>query len=52
MEAVNAVRPKLWAGRGRDLLGPVAYIDVDGTMAATSGEHKAGVDINYKGIWG
>jgi hypothetical protein len=52
MEAVNAVRPQLWAGRGRDLLGPIAYIDVDGTIAPTCGQHKAGMDISYKGIWG
>src|SRR4051812_37255244 len=25
MEAINSVRPQLWAGRGRDLLGPVTY---------------------------
>ena len=31
MEAVNAVRPRLWWGRGRDLLAPVACVDVDGT---------------------
>ena len=35
MEAINAVRPKLWQGRGRDLLGPMAYIDVDGVLAPT-----------------
>lgn len=52
MEAINAVRPKLWAGRGRDFLGPVAYVDVDGTSAPTTGGHKAGMDISYKGIWG
>ena len=52
MEAINAVRPKLWAGRGRDLLGPVAYLDADGTIAPTCGQHKAGMDISYKGIWG
>jgi hypothetical protein len=52
MEAVNAVRPALWAGRGRDLLGPVAYVDVDGTIAPTTGAHKAGMDMSYKGIWG
>jgi hypothetical protein len=52
MEAINQVRPKLWTGRGRDLLGPVAYIDVDGTIAPTTGGHKAGMDISYKGIWG
>lgn len=52
MEAINSVRPKLWTGRGRDLLGPVAYIDVDGTDAPTGGQRKQGVDISYKGIWG
>ena len=52
MECVNAVRPKLWQGRGRELLGPVAYLDVDGTMAPTTGEKKAGMDISHKGIWG
>ena len=52
MEAVNSVRPKLWAGRGADLLGPVAYVDTDGTIAGTYGEHKAGMDMSYKGIWG
>jgi hypothetical protein len=52
MEAINAVRPQLWRGRGRELLGPIAYIDADGTMAPTFGERKAGMDISYKGIWG
>jgi Transposase DDE domain group 1 len=52
MEAINAVRPKLWSGRGAELLGPVAYLDTDGTIAATTGAHKAGMDISYKGIWG
>ena len=52
MECINAVRPALWQGRGRDLLGPVAYLDVDGTMAPTTGEKKAGMDISHKGIWG
>ena len=46
------MRPKLWAGRGADLLGPVAYVDTDGTIAGTYGEHKAGMDMSYKGIWG
>jgi hypothetical protein len=52
MEAINAVRPRLWAGRGRDLLGEVAYVDVDGTIAETGGSRKQGMDISYKGIWG
>jgi hypothetical protein len=52
LERINAVRPQLWAGRGRDLLGPVAYLDADGTIAPTSGQRKAGMDMSYKGIWG
>ena len=52
MECINAVRPRLWRGRGRELLGPVAYIDVDGTLAPTLGRKKAGVDMAYKGVWG
>jgi hypothetical protein len=52
MECINAVRPKLWQGRGHDLLRPLTYLDVDGTLAPTYGEKKAGMDISYKGIWG
>ena len=52
MECINAVRPQLWRGRGRDLLGGVTYIDTDGTHATTYGSKKAGMDISYKGIWG
>lgn len=51
MEAINSVRPKLWGGRGKKMLGPVAFIDTDGTIAPTWGEHKAGMDMSYKGIW-
>ena len=52
MEAINSVRPKLWQGRGGELLGSITYMDVDGTIAPTYGECKAGMDISYKGIWG
>jgi hypothetical protein len=52
MARINAVRPQLWAGRGRELLGPVAYLDVDGTIAPTGGQRKAGIGLSYKGIWG
>jgi hypothetical protein len=52
MDRINAVRPQLWTGRGRDLLGPIAYIDTDGTIAPTTGACKAGMDMSYKGIWG
>jgi hypothetical protein len=39
MDAINAVRPRLWAGRGAHLLDETAYVDVDGTMAPTTGGH-------------
>jgi hypothetical protein len=52
MEAINSVRPQLWRGRGKDLLGEVAYLDVDGTTVPTTGQLKQGMDISYKGIWG
>jgi hypothetical protein len=52
MEAINAVRSKLWRGRARELLRGVTYLDTDGTQAPTYGVKKAGMDISYKGIWG
>jgi len=52
MDAINSVRPQLWRTRGADLLGEVAYVDVDGTIVPTTGECKQGMDISYKGIWG
>ena len=30
----------------------MAYLDVDGTIAPTTGRRKEGMDISYKGIWG
>ena len=52
MESINAVRPKLWQGRGSDLMGPITYMDIDGTITPTSGKCKAGMHISYNGIWG
>ena len=52
MGAINQVRPRLWAGRGLDLLGPITYLDVDGTIVPTTGSRKQGMDMSYKGIWG
>jgi hypothetical protein len=52
MEAVNSVRPALWAGRGADLFADVVFLDADGTIVPTTGELKQGMDISYKGIWG
>jgi hypothetical protein len=52
MDAINTVRPRLWTTRRRDVLGPVAYLDVDGTITPTTGSRKDGMDISYKGVWG
>jgi hypothetical protein len=52
MDAINAVRPQLWTGRGADLLGDVVFLDADGTIVPTTGELKQGMDISYKGVWG
>ena len=27
-------------------------VDIDGTIAPTDGERKAGMDMSYKGVWG
>lgn len=52
MEAFNQVRVAVWRQRGAALLGQTARIDADGTMVATTGECKQGIDINHEGIWG
>jgi hypothetical protein len=51
MEAVNQARERVWKKQPEGLLSG-AIIDVDGTIAGTLGECKAGMDISYKGIWG
>lgn len=52
METVNGLRPRQWdeglSNREREL----ALIDVDGTIAPTTGECKEGMDFCYKGVWG
>jgi hypothetical protein len=52
MEVVNRIREKMWnrclSGKERKL----GIIDVDGIVAATSGECKEGMDMAYNGEWG
>jgi hypothetical protein len=50
-ETFNETRAKVWALQGSSFRKE-AVIDVDGTIAATTGECKEGMDISYKGIWG
>jgi hypothetical protein len=50
-ECFNRARLKVWRVQPEGFLKE-AFIDVDGTIAQTYGECKAGMDISYKGIWG
>jgi hypothetical protein len=50
-ETINGVRRKVWALQD-DSFQKEAILDVDGTIAETTGECKEGMDISYKGIWG
>ena len=51
MEAVNESRRKVWAQQPARFFER-AEIDVDGTIAPTSGECKEGMEISYDGQWG
>lgn len=50
-EAINQARQNVWKQQGPAFLER-ALIDIDGTIAGTLGEHKQGMDISYKGVWG
>ena len=51
MEAINEVRLGVWSRQPPEFFQR-AVIDADGTLAATFGECKEGMDISYKGQWG
>lgn len=54
MDVVNGIREMVWdsmASRDKNFYNE-AILEVDGTIAATLGECKGGMDISYKGIWG
>jgi hypothetical protein len=50
-ERFNTTRRKVWMLQDRSFRKK-AIIDVDGTIAGTTGECKQGMDIAYNGIWG
>ena len=50
-EAINQVRVRVWKQQNPSFFKQ-AIIDGDGTIAATTGQCKQGMDISYKGLWG
>ena len=50
-ETFNETRAKVWALQDASFRKE-AIIDIDGTIAGTTGECKEGMDIAYSGIWG
>jgi hypothetical protein len=50
-ETINEARTKIWSLQEASFRKE-AIIDVDGTIAGTTGECKEGMDIAYNGIWG
>jgi len=51
MTAINETRLGVWLQQPADFFAE-AFIDVDGTLAPTTGECKQGMDYTYKGEWG
>lgn len=51
MEVINTVRERVWQAQPKRFLAH-AVIDIDGTIAGTYGQCKAGMGLSYKGIWG
>jgi hypothetical protein len=50
-ETFNAVRQKVWSQQ-KAAFRQEAILDVDGSVAGTSGQCKEGMDIAYNGVWG
>ncbi len=51
MDGINHARERVWWKAPRGFMNE-ALIDIDGTLAETLGECKAGMDLSYNGIWG
>ena len=52
MEAVNSIRPRMWNKGLKGSERKEAILDVDGTLAPTTGECKEGMGLAYNGVWG
>lgn len=51
MTAINERRVPVWQQQPARFFRE-ALLDADGTLAETTGECKAGMDISHKGVWG
>ena len=51
MEAINDIREIVWDLQDESFFDE-AIVDIDATIAETSGECKQGIGLSYKGIWG
>jgi hypothetical protein len=51
IDALNDTRRRVWAEQPDDFFA-CATIDLDGTLAETTGRCKHGMDIAYNGLWG
>jgi predicted ATPase len=49
--AINETRVRVWRAQPAAFFDE-AIIDADGTLAETTGQCKAGMEINYEGRWG
>ncbi len=51
MEVINQTRKKVWDLQPKEFFKK-AILNMDGTIAETTGECKEGMDISHKGEWG
>jgi hypothetical protein len=51
MDAINETRRRVWAEQPASFFD-CAILDMDGTLAETTGQCKQGMDIAYNGVWG
>jgi hypothetical protein len=51
IDIINDTRRHVWAEQPKDFFD-CATIDLDGTLTATTGQCKKGMDISYNGVWG
>lgn len=52
LEAINGIRPKVWKKRLSRVERREAILDIDGTVAPTTGDCKEGMGLTYNGVWG